>query len=70
MTGLGISILICTLASPESCLERELSFAEVPLTPWACMAAQVEIAKLMEGYPDKFVKRWTCHALDNKKQDI
>lgn len=70
MTGLGISILICTLASPESCLTRELSFAEVPVTPWACMAAQTEIAKVMEGYPDKYVKRWTCHQLGEQKQDI
>ena len=70
MGGFGVTVLICTLASPETCITRELSFAEnLPLTPYVCMAAQVEIARLMEGYPDRYVKRWTCHKT-GEEQDI
>lgn len=70
MTGLGITVLMCTLASPEHCQTREMSFAEVPVTPWTCMHSQVEIAKMMEGHPEKYVKRWTCHKLEDTKHDI
>lgn len=63
-----IILTLCSLAAHNECIERRLSFVdEKPMTPFVCMALQSEIAKLMEGYPDRFVSKWQCFA--GKKED-
>lgn len=53
-------LVACLYNAPDSCVERTLSYLDVP-SPTACvMRAQPELVNWEKSNPTYFVKRWHC----------
>lgn len=60
---------VCLVASPESCEERHLTFAEA-MTPMQClMGAQPELAKWSEAHPKWRIGKWRCRPVQTALRD-
>jgi len=59
----------CLVATPETCEDRHLTFAE-SLSPMQClMGAQPELAKWSEAHPKWEIGKWKCRAVRTASRD-
>jgi hypothetical protein len=56
-------MLVCLVASPQTCREERIALSFEQHDPRMCMAGAVPvIAEWMEGRPEWQISRWTCGA--------